>query len=202
MHFKEIIFCANHTSENIRMQLQKQKYHKVTDTTTRNEYLLTHAWHKKSFVILTCFTQSHQEILLLIQVNSYWSLLLYNWAAFSSIVLLKEATFIPIFTACFDTRCCSTSLTTSKWNHRYISHLGLCQMHFSRIYLQVSNFNLSMLDQTPFWVAHVSTDNYPKLQVIWETTLHLNEYFYRGTTVWQPSSTARYFRNIWGPEAS
>lgn len=50
-------------------------------------------------------------------------------------------------------------------------------MDFSRIYLEVSNFNLSLQDQTLFWVAHVSTGNYPKLQVIWETALHLNEFF-------------------------
>lgn len=37
MHFKEIIFCANYKIENIRMQLQKQKYHKVPDTTTKND---------------------------------------------------------------------------------------------------------------------------------------------------------------------
>lgn len=168
MHIKEIIFCANYKTENVRIQLQKQKYHKITDTTTRNEFLLTHAWHKKSFVILTCFTQSHQEILLLIQVSSYWFLLLYNWTAFSSIVSLKEVTFIPTFTASFDIHCCSTSLTTSKWTHRYISNLGLCQMHFSRIYLEVSNFNLSLLDQTLFWAAHVSIGHYPNCRLFGE----------------------------------
>lgn len=177
-HFKEITFCANYKNKYFRIQLQRQKPYL---TTTRNEYITMDALYTKthfSFVILTYFTKitPGNALINLNEKERSTSCHCTTGLPFSAL------SFLSLSTNYFNINLHSTlwyPLVPPIWplqtqNHRPTGNLGLCHVHFSRIYLEVSTFSLNTLDQTLLGVASVSNGGYPNLQIIWQTTWHLN----------------------------